>query len=148
MNSRYVLDTTSIISYFDYVFEKPSQISEKALRIIRKGMTSDEVILIIPSIVFVEIFKKWFTSDERSHKIRYEIFEKIRLRGNIEIKPIEQEVISEFIKIRNIEANHNFDNHDKQILACAMMLQCPLITSDTNVIRYNKINRVIPETIS
>jgi predicted nucleic acid-binding protein len=130
------------------VFEKPSQLSPRALKIIDSAFADTAVILIIPSIVFVEIFKKWFVSSERAAKIRYEVFEKIRSQDNIEIKALEREVLENFIQITDIESDHNFDNHDKQILACAMMLNCPLITSDANLIRYNQRRNVVPSIIS
>jgi hypothetical protein len=144
---RYVADTTSIISYFSDVFRRPPKISEKALRIIDSSFNGNTV-LIIPSIVFIEIFKKWFSSEERSNQIRYEVYERIKAQPNIEIKPLEQEVLENFIAITDIEPDYNFDNHDKQVLASAMMLQAPLITSDTNIIRYNKRKNVIPTIIS
>ena len=108
----------------------------------------ENIILIIPSIVFIELFRKWFRNEELSSKIRYEIFERVRSRPNMEIKPIEQEVLENFIKIVDIESDYNFDNHDKHVLASAMMLNAPLITSDTKLIRYNKRKRVVPEIIN
>ncbi len=141
--NRYVVDTTSLISYFSNVFGQGSQISEQSLKLIDSAF-SGKVILIIPSIVFVEIFRKWFTSQEMARKIRYEVFERIKSQENIEIKPLESEVLENFIKIVDIESSHNFDNHDKQVLASAMMLQCELITSDRRIIRYNRRKKVIP----
>jgi predicted SnoaL-like aldol condensation-catalyzing enzyme len=150
MNERFVIDTTSLISYFSEVFERGSQISEKALRLIEKGFSGDGVILIIPSIVFIEIYKKWFVNEEMANKIRYEVYERIKHCPSIEIKPIEAEVLENFIKITGIEVGHNFDNHDKQILASAMMLQCPLITSDGPITRYATKTRkgIIPHVIN
>lgn len=146
--NRFVVDTSALISYFAAVFQRPSQLSEKGLRIMELGLEKDKVILIIPSVVFVEIFKKWFVSEETSRKIRYEVYERIKAQPNVEIKPLEQEVLENFLMIIDIEPDYNFDNHDKQVLASAMMLQAPLITSDSKLIRYNKRKRVIPDIIS
>lgn len=144
MVKRYVIDTTSLISYFSDIFEEPPKISERSIGIINSAFIHDNTVLIIPSIVFVEIFKKWYQSDEWSEKIRYEVYEKVISRPNIEIRPLDIELIENFIRITDIEPNHNFDNHDKQVLACAMMLNCDLITSDQKVIRYNRRKNVVP----
>lgn len=146
--NRFVVDTTSVISYFSDVFGESSQISQHALNLIDKAFHEDSILLIFPSIIFVEIFKKWFINEEEAAKIRIEVLERIKNRGNMEIKPLEKEVLENFIKIQDIEPNYNFDNHDKQVLASAMMLQCPLITSDLRLIRYNKRKKVIPKIIS
>lgn len=144
---RYVIDTSALISYFSHVFDRPSQISQRGLKIIDSSFRKENSILIIPSIVFIEIFKKWYKDEEWSNKIRYEVYEPIKSKSNIEIKPIEQEVLENFIKITDIEPGHNFDNHDKQILASAMMLNAPLISSDARLIRYNEMKKVIPAII-
>lgn len=144
---RYVVDTTSLISYFSEVFGKPSQISQYALDIIDKAFHDDSTLLIFPSVVFIEILQK-FIREEEGAKIRSEVFERIKSRDNMEIQPLEEEVLRNFIKIQDIESKYNFDNRDKQILASAMMLQCPLITSDLRLIRYNKKKKVIPKIIS
>jgi len=148
MDNRFVVDTTSLISYFSGVFGESSQISQHALNLIDRAFYEDSILLIFPSIVFVEIFKKWFVSEAKAAQIRFEVLERIKNRGNMEIKPLEREVLENFIKIQDIEPKYNFDNHDKQILASAMMLQCPLITSDLRLIRYNKRKKVIPKIIS
>ena len=142
----FVTDTTSLISYFSDVFEKPSKISRKALSIIDRAFLNDPSIrLSIPSIVFVEIFEKWFKSEEVSAKIRSEVFESIKNASNIEIKPLEQEVLENLIKIEDYPIN--LENHDKIILASAMMLNCNLITSDPKIIKYVKRYGVIPRII-
>lgn len=148
MDSRFVVDTTSLISYFSEIFEEPPKISPTALKIIDKAFRESTPLLIFPSIVFIEIYKKFFLNEEKAAQIRIEVFERIRQRENMEIKPLEKEVLENFVKIVDIEPDYNFDNHDKQVLASAMMLQCPLITSDTRLIRYNRRKNVIPKVIS
>jgi len=148
MDNRFVVDTTSLISYFSEIFEQPSQISDNAIKLIDRAFYEDSIILIFPSVVFVEIFIKWLANEEKVAQIRFDVFEKIKSRGNMEIKPLEREVLENFIKIQDINKKYNFDNHDKQILASAMMLQCPLITSDQRLIRYNNQKNVIPAIIS
>ncbi|MCK4764484.1 MAG: hypothetical protein KAW12_19955 [Candidatus Aminicenantes bacterium] len=147
MKKSYVVDTTSLISYFGEVFSRPRQISHNALHIIDKAFKDhDSINLSIPSIVFVEIFEKWFKDEETSAKIRSEIMTPIYAAPNIEIKPLDKEVLENFLKIR--DSRIKFDNHDKIILASSMMLQWPLITSDSKIIKYNKRHRVVPDIIS
>lgn len=142
---RYVVDTCALISYFSEIFEVPSTISTESIEIIDNAFYAKTVKLIFPATVFIEIFNKWFTNAEIAEKIKIEIYHRIKNCENMEIQPFEKEVLENFILITGIEKKYNFDNHDKQILAAAMMLNCPLITSDECITRYNKRKRVIPE---
>ena len=145
MKELYVVDTCALISYFhQYLDGSTVSISEASLSIIDKAFYSDEINLIFPSTVFIEIFKKWFKTEEDVARIKSEIYLRIRERENMEIQPFDKEVFENFMSIKDIEPNHNFDNHDKQILAAAMTMQCPLITSDHRIIRYNNKKNVIP----
>ncbi|MEQ8520487.1 MAG: type II toxin-antitoxin system VapC family toxin [Cytophagales bacterium] len=144
MAKRYVIDTNSLISYFSDIFGEPSKISKSSLSIINSAFLQENVVLIIPNVVFVEIFKKWYRSNEWSEKIKYEVYQKVISRPNIEIRSIDIELIEYFVSITEIESKYNFDNHDKQILACAMMLDCDLITSDQKLMRYNRRMNVVP----
>ncbi len=148
MDRLYVTDTNSLVSYFHDVFGRDSGLSAKARRIIMHALDSSPsgVGLSIPAVVFLEIFEKWFTDEEFARKFHYEIFEPIALSPNIEIKPIDQEVLENLLKIRGDLSHH--DIHDKIILASAMMLQCPLITTDEAIIKYVTSHRVIPSIIS
>ncbi|WP_299824846.1 PIN domain-containing protein [uncultured Pontibacter sp.] len=146
MKNKIVLDTNSLISYFSHIFNVPKTISKSGLDIIDKAINHSKFNLIIPSIVFVEIFHKWFKDAELAAEIRLEIYELIRGKDNIAILEIDKEVLEKFIIIDNIQ--FNFDNHDKIILATAMVHNCPLITSDSRIRIYNESNNVIPAIIS
>lgn len=148
MADRYVIDTCAIISYFEKIFESGSSISNKSLKIIDLAFSSSEIILIVPSTVFIEIYDKWFENSERKAAIISEIYNRIKSMENMEIRPIDKEVLERFSEITDIESDHNFDNRDKQILAVAMALECPLITSDNRIIRYNGRKNVIPKILS
>lgn len=142
---RYTLDTTAVISYFIDFFEGAEpQISAKSLQIIEQSFRDPSIILYFPSVIFIEIFSKWFKDEESSLKIRTNVYIPIVSQENFAIEPLDKEVLENFIKIKDIEAGWNFDNHDKQILATAMKFQTPLITSDKRIIRYNKKKRFIP----
>lgn len=147
MSKRYVvIDTTALISYFDWVFEKPSQISDSAIKLIARAFQSEsDVVLSIPSIVLVEIFDKWVHDDEFRAKFVSEVLGQILQYPNIEIKTIDKEVLQNFIKLDDEVVN--LENHDKLILASAMMLGWALITSDEKISKYVRKHHVIPEVI-
>lgn len=147
MNKKYVvIDTTALISYFDWVFEKPSQISDSAIKILKRAFQSEsDVILSVPSVVLVEIFDKWVRNDEFRAKFVSEVLETLLQYPNIEIKTIDKEVLQNFIKLDDEKVN--LENHDKLILASAMMLGWPLITSDEKICKYVRKHPVIPEII-
>jgi predicted nucleic acid-binding protein len=147
MTRLYVLDTTSLISHFSQVFSRPSVISSRAHALIEVAFRSgpQSVQLSIPSVVFVEIFDKFLRNAEFAAKFYYEVLMPIQASPNIEIKPIEREVLDNMLAIGGELANHEV--HDKLILASAMMLQCPLITSDEKVIKFVEKYKVIPAIV-
>lgn len=141
-----VMDTTALISYFSTIFKQQSQISEDAIKLIQHAFRSDsDVLLSIPSIVFVEIFDKWVVDDEFRAMFVSEVLELISQCPNIEIKSIDEEVLQMFISLS--DSIVNLENHDKIILASAMTLQWPLITSDSKIVKYAKKYKVIPAII-
>jgi len=146
---RLVIDTTSLISYFDNVFEQGSQISKEALKIIDNAFGSrHETILIIPGVVFVEIFDKWFQGSGREEfqaKFLAEVLSPIIQAPNIEIREIDQEILEKFISLQDIKLN--LENRDRLILAIASVLNAPLITSDRKIIRFVKKYKPISEVI-
>jgi predicted nucleic acid-binding protein len=148
MKQKYVIDSTALISYFSQIFEKEIVISNSAIEIIDNAFRDEDIILHYPSIVFLEIFSKHFISEDRAQLIKYEVFERIMNQSNMSIEPIDLEVLEAFLKIRDIEQNYNFDNHDKQVFATAMKFNCPLITSDERLIRYNNRMHLIPDVIN
>lgn len=147
MNDTYIIDTTSLISYFHNIFEVHCAISQGSIDIIEKGFNG-ELKLIIPSIVFVEIFYKWYLTQEMIEKIRREVFFNITEHEKIHICPIEIEILQNVALITGIKSDIKFDNHDKQVLATAMMYKCPLITSDKKIARFVKKYNVIPEILN
>ena len=141
-----VIDTTALISCFSTIFKQQSQISEDAINLIQHAFQSDsDILLSIPSIVFVEIFDKWVVDDEFRAMFVSEVLEVVSQCPNIEIKPIDEEVLQMFISLSDSVVN--LENHDKIILASAMALQWPLITSDSKIIKYVKKYKVIPTII-
>jgi hypothetical protein len=149
---RYVIDTTSLISYFSNLFGRGSRISDRSISLIDKAFRfEDSAILVIPSIVFVEIFDKWFrgiqpADQEFKERFKIEVLYRIRLANNIEIRELDKEVLEAFLLLD--DPNINLENHDKIILASAIVLNAPLITSDSNVISFIKRYQVIPDVLS
>ena len=148
MDELYVIDTNGIIGFFDQVFEAQSNLSVQARSIIQRALSGSpqEVKLSIPSVVLVEIFEKWLTSEEMAAKFHYEVFNLLSQSVNIEIKPLEQEVLENLLRIGGTLADHEI--HDKIILASAMMLNCSIITTDTKIREYVDITHVIPSVVS
>ena len=147
MNTLYVSDTNGLIHFFSEVFEQESQLSPQARSIYEQALLTypGSVRLSIPGIVFVEIYEKWFTNDEFARRFHFEVSSRIVASPNIEIKPIEREVVEIVMSLEGNLANHEI--HDKIILASAMMLECPLITSDQAIIEFNEEFNVLPAII-
>lgn len=144
MTNIFVTDTVSLVSYFSKEFQDTRKLSKKARTIIDNALStySIKVKLSIPSVVFVEMYDKWFRNEETAERLRYEVFNVITRSPNIEIKPIEKEVLENVLTIGDELDRH--DMHDKIILASAIMLNCPIITIDTEIIGYLKKHPIIP----
>jgi PIN domain nuclease of toxin-antitoxin system len=148
MDRLYVIDTVAVISFFHEIFEVAPRLSGEVEKLVERAFSTTEadIKLSIPSVVFVEIFEKWFKGEEFAERFHYDVFERILQSPNIEIKPIEREVLENLLNIGGNLLDH--DVHDKIILASAIMLHCPLITTDEKIIQYVKQTEVIPKTIS
>lgn len=144
----FVVDTCAVISYFSSIFEGDISISKETLELIDLAFHSNDIKLIFPSAVFIELFIKWFQDDESAAKIKTEVYDRIKGQENMQIRAFDREALENYFKIVNIEADHNFDGHDKQIFASAMSMDCKLITSDERLIRYNKKQKMIPGILS
>lgn len=146
---KYTIDTNCIISFFNSEFEGANcSVSSKALDVLERAFIDSSIKIFIPSIVFIEIYSKWFKDEESAQRIRSNVFLPIFNQENFAIEELDKEVLENFVKITDIEKGWNFDNHDKQILATAMKHQTVLITSDERIIRYNKRKKVIPDIVS
>jgi PIN domain nuclease of toxin-antitoxin system len=136
MGQRYVLDTSGLIAYFENVFPQPKRLSDKVRTLIAEALNSQTtpIRISVPSVVFIEVFDGWLDSEEVLRKFYYEVFRPMLESPNVEIRAIEQEVLESLLKIGAPLDNH--DIHDKIILASAISLQCPLITSDSAIAAY------------
>jgi PIN domain nuclease of toxin-antitoxin system len=145
MENRYVIDTVAFINYFnDFFGEIDILLSETRRKInlcLDKNLNSHK--LVIPSIVFLEVFRKFLTDEEKVKKFYYEIYIHLKENNNIEIKAIEKEVLEIFQNLNDYEMEHN----DKLIYASAVQLNSSLITNDPVIINYNKKRNLIPSII-
>ena len=148
MTNLFVSDTTTIICYFNDIFNQSTTISDEAIGIIHSALSGNDsdTRLSIPAVVFLEIFEKWFWNEELASKFYYEAFLKIKESPNIEIKPIDYEVLENLLRIGDNLIHHEIN--DKIILASAMMLNCPLLTTDQEITKFVSRNKVIPRVIS
>lgn len=145
--ARYVIDTSGVIRAFPDFFEVDERLSAATRKIIDDAlMPYSHTRLSIPSIVFVEIFEKWLKTEEKARAFYYSVFQPFVESPNVEIKPLEREVLDNLFLIRGSLAGH--DLHDKLVLASAMMLKAALITTDHKIQKYVEESHVIPQTLS
>lgn len=140
----YVPDTLAIISYYSEVFEQPSIISAKTLNILDVAIKdlSPFIKLSIPSVVFIELFDKWLKTEEFVKKFFFEVFTEIKESPNVEIRELDREILEQLVTIGgNL---HKHEIHDKLILASAMTLNAPLITTDPEIIKFAETTNNIP----
>lgn len=136
MRRLYVCDTNSIIFFFSEVFQQQNKLSDRACRIIREGIwaANSDVRLCIPSVVFVEIFEKWLTTEEFLRRFFFEVFVPLKQSENVEIRGIDRETLECLATIDGLLANHEM--HDKLVYSAAIALECDIITTDPVIIRH------------
>lgn len=149
---RYVIDTNALISYFSSIFDVPPQVSSKGLSIIHKAFQDNsDCLAIIPSVVFVEIFDKWFrdnniTGEEFRAKFISEVIVPIKNSPNIQIRELDKEILESFLSLNDTYIK--LENRDRIILATAVVLNSYLITSDRKIKEYVEKYQVIPGIIN
>lgn len=144
MTNILVLDTCAIISFYQDTFRESSTISNRGLALIQK-VVDGNLKAIVPSIVFIELFDLYSNRQEILKKIRYEVFIPLKSYENVEIRPLDKEVLSVMLTFDDLLEGEKFDNHDKQILSCAVVMNCSLVTSDNKIIRYNNRKKLVKE---
>lgn len=140
----FVSDTTSLISYFNDVFSVPDVLSPKARRLIKAAVSTapTSVRISIPSIALIEIYEKWLVTEECLQAFHYEVLGPLRASPNIEIRPIDKEIIDNLLSIKDNLADHEIN--DKIVVASAIALNCPIITNDGEIIKYSKRHQNTP----
>jgi PIN domain nuclease of toxin-antitoxin system len=147
----YVCDTCCLISYYRDIFEPLGaviQLSNGTRSLIDNALDPiySHIKISIPSVVFCEIYDKWLHSEEITKQFYYEAFLKLSSCPNIEIKSIEHDVLINIITIGQELNDHEII--DKIIVASALELDCPLITTDETIISYHKNQKRIPRILN
>lgn len=147
MKNRYVIDTNALITYFhDACFQysnlncNTAALSPTVVSAISRALASYEtdVLISIPSIAFIEIYEKWLTSNEFAHRFYYTVFVPIKQSPNIEVRSVDKEVLLNLKHVSGVLENH--DLNDKLVVASAITLCSPLITSDRAIQRFASQN--------
>jgi hypothetical protein len=136
MTHLFVFDTVSFINYHcDFFNEKP-RLSKSVVDDINKCLSADflEYKLIIPSIVFVEIFDKQLKTDEKASRFKSEILSVFLGSDDVEIKGLDAEILEIFCNIDNDIIK--LETHDKLILSSAIQMKAKLITNDEKIRTY------------
>lgn len=152
---RYVIDTNGIISFFSEIFrcspryDNSPSISQNTINIIKEALSPQEgaVLLSVPSVIFIEIYEKWLSSEEFKSKFWYEVFTPLKQSPNIEIRAIDQEILENLLSVGGTLKQH--DLHDKIVVAAAITLECSIITTDTKIMKFVKNEQnIVPSAFS
>lgn len=136
----YVLDTHAVIWHFPKAFRQTNCNSRKVNEILCETLTdeSSKYRLVVPSIVFVEIFDKFSLNREDSSRVFYECFTPLKDCSRIELRELDFEVLETVSKIGGALENHEI--HDKIIVATALTLDASVITKDPKIHEYAEEN--------
>ncbi len=155
VKKRYVIDTNGIITFYDEVFIKSplhgrsGSMSTNTRTVIQEAINPFEggVLLSVPSIVFIEIYEKWLRSEEFFREFYFDVFIQLKESPNVEIRSLDQEVLENLLTVDGCLAQH--DLHDKIVVASAITLECPIITSDHKIIEFvGNGERKIPKVLN
>lgn len=148
MSDRYVVDTCSLIRYFGWVFDERRDICGRARGILDEALSSTprRTKVSFPSVVFVEIYDKWCRDEESKARIYCEVHAPVAASPNIEIRPIDIEILEMLAKVGGNLKHHEIN--DKIIVASAMVLSCPIVTTDPEIITFARRCELIPAVIS
>ena len=144
MARRYVIDTCVLMNYFTAVFGERPFLSTKVRELLDMAFAGCSSILIsIPAIVFIEVFEKWFNSEEFARQFHYEVFAPLTALENVEIRPVDKEIMQAMLTVQTGDDGVS-ELHDRVVLASAIALRCPLLTRDTVITNYVSRNHPIP----
>lgn len=133
---RYVVDTHAVIWHFPKAFGQMSGNSEKVGRILRETLVDDlsPNRLVVPSIVFVEIFDKFSRTREESSRVYYECFVPLKECDRIELRELDFEILEAVSQVGGVLDSHEIN--DKIIVATARVLNSPILTKDPKIHEY------------
>lgn len=135
-HKRYVADSCTLFSYFSNILGAGVSVSPRVISIVQSVFEkTEECILIIPSVVFVELFDIFNDNEEKNSLVYYEIVYRIISNEFIEIKPLDFEVLETYIDVG--KSRIDFENRDRIILATALALGSTILTSDSKIIEFS-----------
>ena len=151
MEEFYVLDTCSFYSYcckyLNIFTDKEISLQENTLNILYNAFHSNNVKIIIPSVIMIEIFDHYFNSDEFINRFKYDVYYNILNNGRedskIAIIDIDLEVMENLFDCYTDEIS--VDLHDKLIIATALKYKnqnTTLFTSDRKIKKIKKLNNL------
>ena len=143
MVHHFVFDTVGFINYHHDFFNEKSSLSANVIDDIEKCFSPDFINykLIIPSIVFVEIFDKQLGNDEKAAKFKYEILSKYLYCDDVEIKALDKEVLEIYYGINDNVIQ--LETHDKIILSSTIQMKGKLISNDGKIKTYVDATNVV-----
>ena len=140
MENFYILDTCSFYSYcskyLNIFTDKDVSIQEDALKKLNDAFNNNNVKIVIPSVILIEIFDHYFNNEEFINKFKYEVYSKLSSEeyNNIAIIDVDYEIIENLFDCYTDEVA--VDLHDKLIMATALKYKdknTTLFTSDRRV---------------
>lgn len=148
MEKFYILDTCS---FYSYCLKYLSIFTDKTLSLTEDSLTElyaafnnndNNIKIIIPSVIFIEIFDHYFNNEEFVNKFKYEVYTRIisdESNSKIAIIDIDEEILENLSYCYTDRIN--VDLHDKLIIATALKYQDKNTTLYTSDQRIKKIQR-------
>lgn len=147
----YILDTCAIYSYckeyLELFLDKENTFTLDALSLIDKALNGSisDIKIIIPNVVFIEIFDKYLGDPEFTNKFKYEFYLPI-IKGEdvkVHVAPIDKEIIDNIFDC--YIDDDNADLHDKLILSTSLKYKnqnVVLFSSDSKIKKIITKNRL------
>ncbi len=151
MEEFYILDTCSFYSYcckyLNIFTDKDISLDDNSLEILYKAFNSNNIKIIIPSVIIIEIFDHYFNNEEFINKFKYDVYYYLINNGNednkIAVIDIDNEVLENLFDCYSDTVT--IDLHDKLILATALKYKehnTTLFTSDRRIKKIKRLNKL------
>jgi predicted nucleic acid-binding protein len=145
--TKVVADTNAVISYFSEIFGTEQSLSGRGRNCFEGafGYGDCGIRMVIPSVVFLEIYDKWMSDEESAARINSQIFRLAESKEYIEIRPLDREVLEATAKLSVLLDGHEVN--DIIIFATAVVLGWPLVSSDSVLRTFNQATGLIPDVL-
>jgi PIN domain nuclease of toxin-antitoxin system len=141
--TRIVADTHAVIWYFARFFNQQNLnsdgVNDVFHQVLNKPLTN--LRLVIPSVVFLEIFDKFCRTENDAARIYYECFVPLETCPNVEIRELDKEVIEMVINLEGELKGHEVN--DKIVVATSAVLNCVLLTKDPVIQKFSSNTNLI-----